>query len=137
MSLADDIREVVAIAHEITEELQPEVQWIPWVAQTNEFGRKQGATPFGETIKRHALVEERYELVTVSGVSIETYAKLYFIKPLEALGAPGRVEPIDPRDEFIMPNGRRGFPVHTDGFTDKGTGLPYINIVWLGKLRDQ
>lgn len=137
MSLADDIRDAVAIAHEVTLELQPEVQWIPWVAQTNEFGRRQVDLPFGETRKRPALVEERYESVTVNGNNVETYAKLYFIQPLTPVGSPGRVEPVDTRDIFIMPNGRRGHPVHTDGFTDKGTGLPYINIVWLGKLRDQ
>jgi hypothetical protein len=137
MSLADDFREAMMVIHEIALELEPTVEHVPWVQQTNEFGRQLVALPFGDTIKRPALVEERYELITVNDVSIETYAKLTFTKPIEPLGVPGRVEPVDPRDVFILPTGRRGLPVHVAGFTDKGTGLPYFNEVYLGKLRER
>jgi hypothetical protein len=138
VSLADDIREYVEVAHEVTEELQPIVQHLPWVAQTDGFGRKQLAAPFGQPIARPALIEERYSVITVNeSTQIETHVKLYFIKPIASLGAAGRAEPVDPRDKFVLPSGRTGPVVHTDGFVDAGTGAPYINIVYLGKLSER
>jgi hypothetical protein len=137
MSLADDIREFVAIADEIVKELEPEIQHLPFLQQTTGFGRQQQAIPFGEPIIRRGLVEERYVVVHVDGVSIETHAKIYFLEPIPPLDTPQRANPVDPRDIFILPSGRRGPVVHTNGFLDAGTGRPFISEVYLGKLSER
>jgi hypothetical protein len=132
MALNDVIANVVAIAHKITEPLQGEVMHSPWIAQ-NAFGSSSLQTPFGQAIRRTAIIEQQARWRQLpNGNQVYTYAHLIFLVPFEHINAPNRKNPVDPRDKFVLPDGSSGPVVDSDGLHNPGTKSPYFCEVWLG-----
>jgi hypothetical protein len=128
VSLADIIRGAVAQAAVLTAALRVEVGHIAWTGQ-DAFGTASYAAP----VARLALVDQTQQTRTSSsGETVLTSASLVFLEPIEANGAPGRQEPVDPRDQFVLPDGTTAEVVGTDGLVDPATGAPYQQTVWLG-----
>ena len=112
-----------------TEFLQSDVIHEAWIGQD-----ALGAPSFAAPIIRKALVVEgAFHFQRPDGQVITTKARVGFVGPVEPNGAPGRQEPIDPRDEFMLrPDGPRlksvGVPA---AMLDPLTGAPYSRTVWL------
>lgn len=84
-------------------------------------------------VQRLALIHEGSNQVRLqNGDSISTKACISFLRPVPDHGAPGRREPIDPRDKITLPSGTTGLLVESPGaLIDPTTGRRYINVFWL------
>lgn len=101
-------------------------QWLG----SDAFGDPLG---FAAPVPRKALVQEGVlHHKTPDGQVITTKARLGFLRPIAPHGAPGRQEPVDPRDEFTLPSGLIGRSVEVPGvMVDPNTNHPYVSTVWL------
>jgi hypothetical protein len=132
MGLADIVRAGVATANKITggsAGLQVPVTHEAWIGQDG-YAAKLYAAP----VTRTALVEEGARpRRTSTGEVLLTRAHITFLAPIEANGAAGRLEPIDPRDRFTLPSGVTGPIVDFDGMpVDVSTGRSFLSGIWLG-----
>lgn len=128
MSLRTVIRKGVKIADDVTASLQPNVSVSAWTGQD-----RYGTKTFAAAVLHAAHVEQKVRQHTTSGGRIvTTIAKISFLRPIAANGATGRVEPIDPRDKVVLPDGTTGPIVDVEGYVDAGTGRPFYTVVWLG-----
>lgn len=133
MSLADTVRTMVAVANSMTAPLQPTVTHYAWTGQSGTG--KPIYVLIG--VARKALVEHRTRrIVTAQGQEILAEHQLLFLEPVPAQGASGRIEPIDPRDKIVLPNGTTAPIVHIGGFADAGSSIgdTFYHEVWLGKV---
>lgn len=127
MSLDSIIRNGVKTINKTTKSLQPVVQISAWIGSTYK-----GADSYASPIEVQALVIQKQELRrTASGEMVMTKAYVAFIQPVPPNGAVGRVEPIDPRDKIVLPDGTTGRIVNTDGLIDPAISRPYLSEVWL------
>jgi len=132
MSLADDVREIVALARAETLDLHVTVTHRAWTGQDYT-----GAATFINT-EYKALVEAKQKAVrTKNGteaVSSHYVGILEEIPPTATLSADQfRDNPIDvDQDRIILPDGRDMPILAVDGFFDGGTGVPFYSQVYLG-----
>jgi len=130
-SLTSLIADMIGVAKDLTQDLQPNVTWKAWTGQDN-----QGASTY-QTRTITAIVEKKQRLV--SGRGGEMVTSQYYIGILEPLpdtavtdsGDP-RSNPVDPRDIFILPDGQTGPIVSIDGFMNRATSRPFYTQVYLG-----
>lgn len=132
MSLADTVRNGVATANTLTKDLQATVTHKPWIGQDGA-----GAEQYGTPVMHNALVDRtRKPLFTNSGKLIMTLATLTILEPIpDTVPNSGqqRVNPVDPRDIFILDDGTTGPIVKAAGFEDAGAApAPYLNEITLG-----
>lgn len=130
MSLADSIRDAVGVVHSYTADLQVEIQIEPWMGPPITFG---GPDQFAGPIFPKGFVQEgEVHHKRANGQAITTRAKVAFLGPVPPNGAPGRQEPIDPRDRVTLPSGLSGHLVQLpDVMTNPQTGQPYVRVMWL------
>lgn len=122
------IRHGVALADSLTASLQPVVSFEAWTGQ-DAFG----APTYAAAIPVAALTEQRLSTrQTLNGKLVPTVAKITILRPLAVNGAAGRIEPIDNRDRFTLPDGTTGPVVDVADFTDPDSGRGYFAEVWLG-----
>lgn len=127
MALSSIIRKGVALANKQTASLQEPVQHVAWTGQTY-----MGA-PSTATTERKALVEQKLHQRKLSdGTMVTVKATLTFLEEVPAHGAAGRVEPIDPRDTFILADGSSGPVVDVEGLRDPGAARPFLLQVFMG-----
>jgi hypothetical protein len=132
MALNDIIAKGVAVVHKVVKPLEVPILHAAYIQQ-NVFGSQTHNTPFGEPVSRVAILEQKQRFRQLSnGQMVLTYAHLIFTEPFAGHGAPGRKEPVDPRDKFILPDGTTGPVVDTDGLFNPATNSPYFLEVWLG-----
>jgi hypothetical protein len=133
------IRNGIAIINRTTVSLQVPVVHKAWIGQTG-FGE----TVFSQPVTRLAIVDQSAKPhFTPGGQMILTKATITFLAPIPPQtedgtapdGTPSdRVEPIDSRDVFILPDGTTGPVVDVSGgLIDAGTNAPYFSKVTLGK----
>lgn len=127
MSLATLVRSGVKIANRTTASLQVTVQHRPWISQNG-----LGTDLYGSTVRRKAIVSQREDSIEDRGEIIRTIAYVLLLKPVTPNGATGRIEPVDKRDLFVLPDGTTGPIVKISGFIDAGTNGPYLHEIWLG-----
>lgn len=129
MSLADAVRNGVALASRMTAGLMVDVRHLAWIGQDG-FDQPVYAVAF----VRKALLEDKQVLrATAAGENVLSRTKLTFLDPIAANGAENRREPIDPRDEFEIVEGQPLGPVlSSEGLIDPKTGLAYLYSVYLG-----
>jgi len=111
-----------------TEFVQSDVIHEAWTGQD-----ALGAPSFAAPVLRKALVVEgAFHVDGPNGQVITTKARVGFVGPVESNGAPGRQEPIDPRDVFTLPSGLACKAVGVPGaLIDAPTGAPLTRTVWL------
>lgn len=127
MGFGDIVRSGVALADTLTQDLQATVQHHAWVGNDG-----YGADTYAAPVARLALVEwKQRPAIGAGGKELLTKAVLTFLRPVAAQGTAGRVEPIDPRDRFFLPDGTTGVTVLIEGMLDKATGKPYFTQVGL------
>jgi hypothetical protein len=130
MGLDETIRLGVATARAITLDLHGTVVWKRWTGQDG-FG---APTPPAAPVNVRALIERKNKMMVLSdGRQILVKTKITILEPLTAQGSPGRREPVDERDTFVLPDGITGPIVDIVGFVDGGTGNPYLHEIYLGE----
>lgn len=124
------VREMVGVAHELTSEggIQADVTLYPWT------GDDDWSKPtFGTAVAYTALVEwKQVKVRTIDGRMVQQQAVVTFLQPIAAVTATGRKNPIDPRDEILLPSGVRASIVPVEGLTDPLTGAPFFPVVSCG-----
>lgn len=98
----------------------------------------QGEDEFADPVVRRALVDlTKRERATANGRIVMTFAVLTWLDPIDATtpnAGKTREQPIDPRDQFTLPDGGTAPIVQTGGFTDSATGQPFVNETILGSV---
>jgi len=130
MGFADLIRGGVALANDLTGDLQVTVQHFAWISQNGD-GEEQYASP----VSRQALVDRtRKEKYTGAGRLVMSLATVTFLDPFADNGAETRTGPVDPRDKIVLSDGATAPIVEIKGFEDSGTNRPFFNEVTLGEV---
>lgn len=128
MSLDSLIRQGVAVADRLTASLQDSVVFFAWIGSGSE-GEPEYAAP----ISIPAVVEEKEYLRKLSsGEEVTQKASITIPRPVPPNGAANRKEPIDPRDQIILPSGYTGPILDVAGVVDPSTHQPYMLEVVLG-----
>lgn len=133
MSLADIVRAGVKIADGITAtgELQQTVVLYRWKAQT-----ATGSPVFAPALSLGAIVSHAARRVRMrDGTETVSSTQVTFLTPIPALSpaVTGRTEPIDERDEIVLPTGVSGPILRTDGgLADPDTSRSYTVTVYMG-----
>lgn len=131
MGFDDLVRNGIALANSMTADLQATVQHRRWIGQSTA-----GKPTYATAVQRQALVERRQRRVRmVDGQEILSEATVSFLEPLAAYTptVTGRRDPIDERDELVLPDGTTGPILKTDdGLFDPVTRRTYMHVVYLG-----
>ncbi len=131
MSLADLVRNGIALANSLTADLQVSVSHKPWIGQDTT-----GKPIYGTATPRQAIVTDssrRFKRADGEEIVATTY--IAFLEPIQPRTptVAQRQGPIDERDQLTLPNGRTAPIVRIDGgVVDPKTGRTYFSQVWLG-----
>lgn len=120
----------VKIANKVTRSLKAQsyVTHYTWIRSDDA-----GAPVYDPPIKRIAIVDmQQKDYRTSSGEMIVTAAYIGILEPITPHGAPGRKEPVDPNDVFVLPDGTSGPIVDIGGFISGETDRPLFSEIWLG-----
>lgn len=133
MALIDIIRSGVAIASSVTDSLKADVTFLAWIGEDG-MGNDVFATP----VTVRCLVDpSARERVTASGKLVMTFATLTVVDPMDDTTPNSpftRSNPVDPRDQFILPGGGTAPVVEAGGFMDAGTERGFIGEIVLGSV---
>lgn len=123
------LRDGVKLIKDTTDSLQAYVTLHQWTGQ-DVFGKPvRVALPPLKAI----IVQAPNLHKTSNGQVIATQAYAAFLEPIPPQGAEGRLEPIDPRDLIVFPDGTTGPIIEVKGFIDAGTNRPMFSEVWIGQ----
>jgi hypothetical protein len=122
------LRDGVRLIKETTDSLQAYVDLKQWSGQS-----VYGVPTYSATKRLKAIIVQAPNMhKTTGGQTVATQAYAAFLEPIPPNGVAGRLEPIDPRDVIIFPDGTTGPIVEVKGFIDAGTGRPMFSEVWFG-----
>lgn len=128
MGLLDVLRNGIALADSLTQDLQDTVTHEAWVGQ--DFN---GKPVFATGVTRAAIVERKVRIVKgIDGREIQSTHYVGFLRPIAPNGADGRQEPVDPRDRITLSNGSTSPIVSIDGFMDRAYDRPMYSQIFLG-----
>lgn len=119
----------VEAARAATEGEQRLLTWEAWQGSLG-FGRND----YAPAVTLKALVQLHPTGPAAGNVAAGVIATVVLLQPLPPNGAPGRQEPVDPRDRFTLHDGTVAKAVEWRGaMVNEGTGLPYMSQLRLGK----
>ena len=122
MALNDIVRSAVATAESVTSSLLATVSIAAWIGDDG-----YDAPLFAQPIVHKAIVEQKaMSIRAINGEQVMTRVQITFLHPIAPNGASGRVEPIDPRDRIVLPDGSTGGIVLTQGMVNPATSGPYL-----------
>lgn len=127
MGLDDLIRASVQLASTTFQPAKSRVQHVTWTGQDG-----MGAPSTVVVVRWPMLALRRMKHRMANGQEVEVMGSLTFLEPVPPNGAPGRVEPVDVHDRFILPDGTKPPVVDVIGPHDQVQGRPYYVKVWLG-----
>jgi len=128
MGLADIVRSGIALAKEVTSDLQVDVSHEAWISN-DSYGKRV----YAAAVTLSGIVEKKERLIRdFAGVVVVSKTKITILQPVTANGATGRREPIDPRDRITPPDGVTGPILNAEGMIDSSTGAPYMFEIYLG-----
>lgn len=131
MGLADIVRSGVAIAKDVTSDLQVNITHEAWISND-----AYGGPTYAAATTLPAIVEREQRLIRdMNGEEIMSRTKITILQPITANGSTGRREPIDPRDRIIPSGDITGPILSVEGIVDPNTNAPYLYIVRLGDVR--
>jgi hypothetical protein len=131
MGLSSIIASAVEAVRSSTEGLTVEVRLRRWIGLPLTFG---GPEQFDEDvlIVPGFVQEGEVHHKRSDGQVITTKARIVFLEDVPDHGAPGRKEPIDPRDEVTLPSDLTGHLAELPGvMVNPTTGRPYTRVVWI------
>lgn len=119
MGFAKLIRDGVALANKMTEDIQAKVIHRAYLSSTGS-----GKKLYSPDVSRPAIVDwEQRQIRTLSGNLSVSRATVTFLDPSVV---------VDDNDIIILPDGTTGPILDMSGFIDSGTGHPYLTKVFLG-----
>jgi len=122
VALNDIVRSAVAIAEKVTSSLLAPVSVAAWIGDD-----AYDVPQFAQPVVHQAIVEQKAAAVrTLTGEQVMTRVQVTFLHPIVPNGALDRVEPIDPRDRIVLPDGTTGAIILTEGMVNPTTGGPYL-----------
>jgi hypothetical protein len=132
MSLLDVLQGAVAIADNVTKDLQPIVDYHRFVS-ADYRGESVYDPPLGGLgVGLHAIVDWKQKQVrTPTGELTVTRASITLLNIDEVVAATGG-DGIGDQDVFILPDGTTGPILDMGGFIDASTGHPIATEVFLG-----
>lgn len=123
------LRNGIATINRATASLHVAVTHEAWIADDT-----YSKPTFDDPVTRMAIVTMRQRSRRLpDGREIVQRATVLFVGPVEANGASGRREPVDPRDRITLPSGFTGPVLDVEGVVDPETGGPYTVKVTLGE----
>jgi hypothetical protein len=129
MGFENIIRKGVQIADRITKTMQPSLVYLIWTGADGA-----GKSSFTESsVRAHVEMSNRIR-AAANGREYVQEAIITLLDPPVANGAEGRDEPVDLRDVFILPNGRRSTVVEVIGQVDPLTNGPYAFEIRTGRM---
>jgi hypothetical protein len=129
VALDSIIRKAVKVAHKVTKPVQGFVQHVTW---TGQDGLGDESTVI---VLRQCLIEQKLHQRKLSdGRVVQIEATLTFLEVIPPNGSAHRVEPVDPKDTFILPDGSSGSIIDTEGLHDPGAARPFVLQVFLGHV---
>jgi hypothetical protein len=130
MALINALRAGVKIAGKTFDSVKLSVTYHAWIGQT-----AAGDANY-KTVKLRAIVEQKLSRVkTVSGQEVPVQASLTFLDALPSFRAEtghARVNPVDPRDIVVLPDGTTGPLVSSSAPVDPGTNAGLVTQAWMG-----
>lgn len=134
MGFSDIIRGGVSIIDGLTVDMQVPVTFKAWIGQTGS-----GVDQFADPVTLRCFVDRSQKpLYTNAGKLIIVMATLTFTIVIPATtpnANQARVNPVDPRDIFILDDGFSGPIIKAGGFEDSGNPpAPFSNTVMLGSV---
>lgn len=127
MGLRDLIANGVALADQLTADLQPTIRWSAWLGNDG-FGGNE----YAQAVDVPAIVELKQKLVrNAAGEEVMSSHAITILRPLPDTQATGRVNPIDTRDRIVLSDGTTGVIINVEGFQDSKTQGTYFSQVWL------
>ena len=129
MSLDSVFEQGIALLDSVTKSIQETVRIKPWIGED-----LYGKVSYGATRKYKAVVTRKEQEVRLSdGRMIHVTAVIAFLRPVASIGAAGRTEPIDVRDQIFLVDDKTGPIVSLNGPTNpSGTKSRYFQQVMLG-----
>jgi len=130
VALDSIVRNAIKTANKVSKPVQCSVTHRRWISNKDGFGEKNF-----DTVTRPALVEKNLEkFVKEDGQVTGVQARLTFLTVVEPQGSTGRDEPIDSRDEFVLPDGTTGpIVAMVGGVVDPVTKKGFLLVGMLGK----
>lgn len=108
-----------------------EVQILAWVGEDNK-----GNPDYAAAVSYFGFVEYMpQDRPGMPGQVTRAAAHIIFPEQIAPNGAADRVEPIDPRDKVILPDGTSVPIVEVGKIRDAETQLPYFVELWVGMRR--
>lgn len=129
MPLDVTIRKAVAKADRVTAPIQVTIHHYAWLSQ-DAFGKPVYADPTDILAIVEIVNRQQY---SSSGKLMLIVASITIPRPLSPNGAPGRKEPIDPRDKIVLPDGTTQPIIAAEGVLDSATSRPFMTEVLLGR----
>jgi hypothetical protein len=123
------LRNGVKLAKQQTDSIQATVTLRQWTGQDG-YGTDTFSAP--KTYKAICIHSPTAKLMT-DGRVMSFHAYAAFLEPVTPGGAAGRMEPIDPRDIIVFPDGTTGPILEVKGLVDAGTGKRMYSEVWMGQ----
>lgn len=129
MNIDQVFTQAIAALNGTTQGIQELVRIRPWISE-DLYGKRS----FGATRKYKAVVTRNAgEVRTRDGRTINIRAVVAFLRPITPIGAVGRQEPIDPRDEIYLVDDVTGPIISISGPTNPpATKVRYFQQVTLG-----
>lgn len=134
MALIDILRNAVqTTASSALDSFKGNVTFKAWIGTDGK-----GGNSYASPVTLRALIDPtKRTRYTGSGVLVMTYATLTFLDPIADTSAntgETRQQPIDPRDQIVLPDGGTAPIVQTGGFMDPLTSRPIVNETILGSV---
>jgi hypothetical protein len=130
MGLQDDIRGAISDINGVFDDMEVDISYYAWIGEDG-YGRSQFASP---VTYRAILIQQLKQIFTQSGNQVLTKAYMAFLQPIldtTPNANQQRLQPVDPRDSFVLPDGTTGPTILTGGLVDSGTGRPFLQEVYL------
>lgn len=127
MGLLDVLRSGVAIANNVTKDIQARVTLQHVISSDSS-----GDITWGDPVTLRAIVDWKQKQVRTQGGELSvTRASINFLD-IDELNAATNNEGIDDNDIITLPDGTTGPILDMAGFIDAGTGHPLATEVFLG-----
>jgi hypothetical protein len=129
VSLDTVFQQAIAGLNSVTLTVQETVRIRPWIGEDLYGKRSYGATRKYKAVVTRNESEQRLS----DGRVIHVTAIIAFLRPVQPIGAVGRTEPIDVRDQVYLVDDKTGPIVSINGPTNQpSTQLRYFQQVMLG-----
>lgn len=117
------------IADRISDGAQDTVLIYPWIGYNTSGGPAYAPTP----VPHKAIIEEKTSEYLKSATEVVNQKAVITIpRPIAPNGAAERTEPVDPRDQIVLPSGYTGPILDVNGPIDPKTHAPYMFTIILG-----